>query len=82
MKRDQPVQARQANLFAIGGFVAAMCGIVLLPFLLGPIGAILGAIGWRRTKQGMGGKAFAIAAVVIGVVEILFTIFAIGVHYG
>jgi hypothetical protein len=83
MKRERPVEARPTNLFAIAGFIAAMCGVVLLPVILGPVGLVLGAVGWRRWRQGVsGGRAFAILALILGGVETLLTIIALAAHYG
>jgi hypothetical protein len=65
---------KQGNGLAIAGLVVSIVGIFVLNIMLGPLGIIFGGIGWSRANNGANGKGMAIAAVVIGIVDILLFI--------
>jgi hypothetical protein len=65
---------------AIAGFVVSLAGLVCLPFLnvfSAPaviVGLVLSAIALRKTRQGLaGGRGFAIAGLVLGIVGAVLT---------
>jgi hypothetical protein len=65
---------------AIAGFVVSLAGLVCLPFLnvfSAPaviVGLVLSAIALRKTRQGLaGGKGFAVAGLVLGIVGAVLT---------
>lgn len=62
------------NGFAVAGLVVAIVGIFLFDIILGPLGIIFGAIGWSRANRGESGKGMSIAAVVLGIVDVLLFI--------
>jgi len=62
--------------FAIAGFVCSLVGLILVlltgwPFLLGTAGVVFSAIGLGQTARGVRGKGFAIAGLIIGILDIL-----------
>jgi hypothetical protein len=64
---------------SIAGFVCGIVGLVALPIVLGILAIVFGAIGLKRTSNGKRGKGFAIAALALGILEVLiiFLLFAI-----
>jgi hypothetical protein len=69
---------RRGNGMATAGFVCSLVGAVLglIPLLfffawiLGPLGLVFGAIGWKNARAGRGGKGLAIAGVILGIAAI------------
>ena len=66
----------ELSTFALVGFIASLVGLILFvlfawPFLLGTLGVIFSSIGLSETKKGKTGKGFAIAGLVIGILDIL-----------
>ncbi len=76
-----PAVARQSrtNGFAVAGLVVAIVGIFLFDIILGPLGIVFGAIGWSRANRGEGGKGISIAAVVLGVVDVLLFVVLVAI---
>jgi hypothetical protein len=66
--------ARASNGLAVAGLVLSVIGIFLFNIILGPLGIIFGGIGWSRANHGAAGKGMAIAAVIIGVFDVLLFI--------
>lgn len=61
----------QSNGPAIAGLVCGLVGLVLFNFVLGPLAIIFGGIGWSRANRGASHRGMSIAAVILGVVDIL-----------
>ncbi|MBT0993286.1 DUF4190 domain-containing protein [Cellulomonas sp. DKR-3] len=58
---------------AIGSFVTSLVGLVLLAGLSSPVGLVLGIVSLRRIRRtGKGGRGFAIAGIVTGVLGTLY----------
>jgi hypothetical protein len=57
----------------------SIVGIFLLNIVLGPLGIIFGAIGWSRANRGATGRGLAIAAVIIGIVDVLLFVLVVAV---
>jgi hypothetical protein len=73
-------RAGAQNGKAITGFVLAIVGLLCGNIILGPIAIVLGAIAMNGMKNGdTKGKGFAIAAIIIGVLDIIE--FFIGLSY-
>ena len=63
--------SRGANGLAIAGLVCGLVGLVFFSVVLGPLAVIFGGVGLSRAKRGAGGRGMAIAAIVLGVIDIL-----------
>lgn len=61
----------RSNGLAIAGLVCGLVGLLLANFILGPLAIIFGGVGWSRANKGASHKGMAIAAVILGVVDIL-----------
>jgi hypothetical protein len=59
------------NGLAIAGLVCGIVGILFFNFVLGPLAIIFGGIGWSRANRGARHRGMSIAAVVLGVVDIV-----------
>ena len=64
-----------------------MCGIIglfLFNVVLGPLAIIFGGIGWSKANKGARGRGMAIAAVVLGVIDlvIFFVLLAVAANNG
>lgn len=68
---------RRADPVAIFGFVCSLASLLILPFVLGALGIIFGTISLARQAsdpQRYSGKALAIAALVIGIISVVYAI--------
>ncbi|MGY1740100.1 MULTISPECIES: DUF4190 domain-containing protein [unclassified Blastococcus] len=61
----------QGNGLAVAGFVCGLVGLLFFSVILGPLAIVFGGIGLNRAKRGAPHKGLAIAAVVLGVVDLL-----------
>ena len=62
-----PTATSQGRGYTIGGFICAVIALVFLPIVLGPLGAVLGYVGYRKGDPlGRWALIAAIAATVIG----------------
>lgn len=77
---QQPV--RTGNGLAIAGFVCALVGLFVFEFILGPLGLIFGLIGLSRARQGAPRRGLAIAAVVIGAIDIVLFVALVAIGGG
>jgi hypothetical protein len=50
------------------GIIAGLLGLVVMPFLLGPLALIVGAIGWAASGHG---RILGVVAVVLGAVDLI-----------
>lgn len=66
-----PTQTRNSNGLAIAGLVCGLVGLGFFNYILGPLAIIFGGIGWSRANRGANHRGMSIAAVVLGVVDIL-----------
>ncbi len=56
----------QGRPFTIAGFVMAAVAVFLVPIILGPLGAIFGAVGYARGDRKLG--LWAVVAGVVGTI--------------
>ncbi|NHC16292.1 DUF4190 domain-containing protein [Motilibacter sp. E257] len=59
------------------GILALLTGWLVVGSLFGLIAIVLGIVGLRRAKGGVGGKGMSIAGIVLGVLGILTTVLVI-----
>jgi Domain of unknown function (DUF4190) len=73
-----------ANGLAIAGLVCGIIGVFFANVILGPLAIIFGGIAWSKANQGAPRRGMAIAAVILGIVDIaLFVIvLAATTHHG
>ena len=64
-------QQQPGNGLAIAGLVCGIVGLLLFNIVLGPLAIIFGAIGWSRANRGAKYKGMSIAAVVLGIIDII-----------
>jgi hypothetical protein len=67
-------QTQNGNGLAIAGLVCGLVGVLLFNYILGPLAIIFGGIGWSRANRGARHRGLAIAAVVLGVLDIVLWI--------
>jgi hypothetical protein len=67
-------QTQNGNGLAIAGLVCGLVGVLLFNFILGPLAIIFGGIGWSRAAHGAKHRGMSIAAVVLGVFDIVLWI--------
>jgi hypothetical protein len=79
-----PTGTKRGNGLAIAGLVCGLVGLLLVPIVLGPLALIFGGVGWSRANHGAPHKGMAIAAVVLGVVDLIIMVVMIvaAVHNG
>jgi hypothetical protein len=74
---------RGGNGLAIAGLVCGIVGLLFAPVILGPLALIFGLIALNKAKSGAGHRGMAIAAVVLGVIDIvLFLVLVFAVANG
>ncbi|GIQ67996.1 DUF308 domain-containing protein [Xylanibacillus composti] len=64
--REQPEQAQQGAGMGWAALILAIASLFLLPQLLGPAAAIVGAIAWTR-----GSRALGVWSIVIGLISLV-----------
>jgi hypothetical protein len=76
--------AQSGNGLAVAGLVCGLVGLLFLPIILGPLALIFGGIGWSKANRGAKHKGVAIAAVVLGIADlvIMAVLFAVAVNNG
>jgi hypothetical protein len=63
-----PSTTSPGRAFTIGGAICAVVAIVFLPIILGPVGAVLGFVGYSKgDKAGLWVGVFAIVATFAGI---------------
>lgn len=75
---------RDGNGLAVAGLVCGLVGLLFLPIIMGPLALIFGGIGWSKANRGAKHKGIAIAAVVLGVVDLVLmgVLFAVAANNG
>ncbi|WP_409329591.1 DUF4190 domain-containing protein [Trujillonella humicola] len=69
---------QQGNGLAIAGFVCGLVGLLFFSVILGPLAIVFGGIGLNRAQRGAPHKGLSIAAIVLGVVDlILFVVLVV-----
>ena len=63
--------AQDGNGLAIAGLVCGLVGLLVFAPILGPLAIIFGGIGWSKANRGARHKGMAIAAVVLGIADIV-----------
>lgn len=62
-----PAPATRGRGYTVAGFIVAAIGLFLIPILLGPAGAVLGFIGYRKgDPKGMWAVVAGIVATAVG----------------
>jgi hypothetical protein len=67
----QPFGRVSGNGLAVAGLVCGMVGMALFSVILGPLAVIFGGIGLVRAADGRPHRGMAIAAVVLGVLDLV-----------
>jgi len=62
------------NGLAIAGFVCSLVGLLVFSIVLGPLAIIFGGVGLSRANRGARHRGLAIAALVIGAVDVILWI--------
>jgi hypothetical protein len=70
-------QPQQNNGFAIAGLVCGIVGIFIANIILGPLAVIFGGIGLSRANKGAKYKGMAIAAIILGAIDVILFIVAL-----
>jgi lipopolysaccharide export LptBFGC system permease protein LptF len=69
---------KKKNGLSMAGFIVSLAGMLFLPLVSGIVGLVLSVIGLRNSKrEGLGTDGFAIAGIIIGVINILYGILLI-----
>jgi hypothetical protein len=76
---DYATSTQGANGMAVAGLVCGLVGVLFFNIVLGPLAIIFGGIGWSRANHGARHKGMAIAAVILGVVDIVVLLAMIAV---
>ena len=63
--------AAGSNGLAIAGLVCGLVGALFFSVILGPLAIIFGGIGWSRANRGARHRGMAIAAVILGVIDLI-----------
>jgi hypothetical protein len=66
------------DIFSILGFAFGVVGLVFLPILFGIAAIVLSIIGLKKTSNGQRGKGFAIAGLILGIIEVLIIFLLLG----
>ena len=74
-RQDVPGQAQGTNGLAIAGLVCGLVGTLFFNIILGPLAIIFGGIGLSRANRGARHRGMAMAAVILGIVDLI--IFAV-----
>ncbi|WP_138758393.1 DUF4190 domain-containing protein [Modestobacter altitudinis] len=64
-------QNHVGNGLAIAGLVCGLVGLLFFPIVLGPLAIIFGGIGLSRANRGAGHKGMSIAAIVLGIADLV-----------
>ncbi|WP_034262526.1 DUF4190 domain-containing protein [Actinospica robiniae] len=68
---NAPVTRTGGNGLAVAGLVCGIIGVFLFDFILGPLALIFGGVGLRNANHGAGHRGMALAAVILGIVDIV-----------
>lgn len=66
-----PGTSGTSNGLAIAGFVCSLVGALIFWIILAPLGIILGGVGLAKANKGARHRGLALAAVIIGVLDIV-----------
>jgi hypothetical protein len=75
---------QDGNGLAVAGLVCGLVGLLFFPIILGPLALIFGGIGWSKANHGAKHKGMAIAAVVLGIADLVLmaVLFAVAAKNG
>jgi hypothetical protein len=62
------------NGLAIAGLVCGLIGLFLYPIVFGPLAIVFGGVGLAKANRGAGHKGMSIAAIVLGVIDLLLIV--------
>ena len=66
------------DIFSILGFAFGVVGLIFLPIIFGIAALVLSIIGLKKTSNGQKGKGFAIAGLILGILEVLIIFLLFG----
>ena len=66
------------DIFSILGFVSGVVGLFYFGLLFGIAAIVLSIIGLKKTSNGQKGKGFAIAGLILGILEVLIIFLLLG----
>tara|TARA_B110000003_G_C16625036_1_gene524567 strand:+ start:212 stop:541 length:330 start_codon:yes stop_codon:yes gene_type:complete len=69
---EAPIVRSSGKGYSITALVCGIVGFVFLPYILGPLAIIFGALGMKRDGRGM-----AIAGLVLGIVQVVILLLVI-----
>lgn len=73
-RQAAPSRTQGSNGLAIAGFVCSLVGLLIFSVILGPLGVIFGGVGLSRANNGARHRGLAIAAIVIGAIDLILGI--------
>lgn len=73
-RQDASGRTGGSNGLAIAGFVCSLVGLLVFSIVLGPLAIIFGGVGLSRANRGARHRGLAIAALVIGAVDVILWI--------
>jgi len=69
------------NGLAIAGLVCGLVGLLFFPIILGPLAIIFGAVGLSRANRGAGHKGMSIAAIILGIADlVVMVVYAVALN--
>lgn len=74
VSEQQETVDRGGNGLAIAGLVCGIVGLVVFNIVLGPLAIIFGSIGLSRARHGAPRKGMSIAALVLGIVDVVILV--------
>lgn len=75
VQQSAPANTAKYNSTVITGFVISIISIFIISIILGPVGAILSAIGLKQVSEtNEKGKGLAIAGIIIGIAVIIIMV--------
>ncbi len=79
----QPANAQQnhvGNGLAVAGLVCGLVGLLFLPIVLGPLAIIFGGVGLSRANRGAGHKGMSMAAIILGIADlVVMVVYAVAI---
>lgn len=69
----------RGNGLAIAGLVCGLVGLLFAPIILGPLAIIFGGIALSRANKGAGHKGMSIAAIALGIADLVLMVVLIAV---
>jgi Domain of unknown function (DUF4190) len=74
-----PPAADSSNGLAIAALICGIIGLFIFEIVLGPLAIIFGGLGLRNARRGASRRGFAIAGVVLGIIDVLVVVLFLAV---